>query len=224
MKRETNTVVTAVFEPGSAKVPDCVTTGPRTSETTSYPDGTSDYSIHTDPRGVRAVTTRTSHDDREVTETQTFSPTNLVNPVILSRNIDYRNGTSITQREWDGQWTRETRLTDYDASGCRIDTQVAESSDHPAVTNNVILCDFLGRAVSTIAPLGIASNFYDGASMRILASTRSGQPPFTTSTTCLASRSEPSSPASLTVRTHPTKRSPARSGAWTDTLAGAVRL
>lgn len=120
--RETNTVVTAVFEPGSAKVSDCVTTGPRTSETTSYPDGTSDYSIHIDPRGVRTVTTRTSHDDREVTETQTFSPTNLVNPVILSRNIHHRNGASESYTEWEGQWTRDTRLTDYDASGCRIDT------------------------------------------------------------------------------------------------------
>ena len=175
--RETNTVVRPAKVEGVAVDPNFVySKGWRTSETTTYPDGTSDYSVRTDMRGVQTVTTHTSHADREVTETQTFAPTNLVNPVILSRNITYRNGASVTQREWDGLWTRDTRLTEYDDSGCRIDIQVTEASDHPAITNSVTLSDFLGRTVATHTPLGVTSNFYDGATMRILATTRTGYP------------------------------------------------
>ena len=175
--RETNTVVTAVVVPGSATVADCATTGPHTSEMTAYPDGTSDYGVRTDMRGVRTVSWGKSYADREEHVTRTFSPTNHVNPVILSRNTYYRNGASKSYREWDGGWTRDTRLTEHDASGFRIDTQVTEASDHPVVTNSVTMSDVLGRTAATVTPLGVSSNLYDGATMRVLTTTRTRQPP-----------------------------------------------
>ena len=143
----------------------------------TYLAGSSDFSVRTDMRGVRTVTRSAAHADRDVTETQTFSPTNPVNPEILSRNTYYRNGASESYREWGDQWTRDTRLTRYDTSGCRIESHVAEASDQAAVTNSVTTYDFLGRTVATVTPLGVTSNFYDSASMRILTTTRTGQPP-----------------------------------------------
>ena len=83
----------------------------------------------------------------------------------------------MTEREWDGKWTRETRSTAYDGtSGCRAETVLAESSDYPAVTKSVTEYDFLGRAVSVATPLGVTSNFYDGATSRLLRVTRTGSP------------------------------------------------
>ncbi|MGI6496844.1 MAG: RHS repeat-associated core domain-containing protein [Kiritimatiellia bacterium] len=176
--RETNTITrTSRFE-GTATVPGFTSPAyPCFTETTLYPAGTSDYRVHTDRRGVRTVTTSTPYPDREVTETQTFAPTNPVNPVILSRTTSYRNGKSVAEREWAGGWTRETRLTEYDATGCRRDVTIAESSDHPAVTNSVTRHDFLGRVAAVRTPPGVTSNFYDGASARLIRTETAGQPP-----------------------------------------------
>ena len=67
--------------------------------------------------------------------------------------------------------------TPYDASGCMIDIQVTEASDHPVVTNSVTMSDVLGRTAATVTPLGVSSNLYDGATMRVLTTTRTRQPP-----------------------------------------------
>jgi RHS repeat-associated protein len=175
--RETNTIVRPAKVEGVAIDPNFVyNKGWRTSETTTYPDGTSDCSVRTDMRGVRTVSRSSAYEDRDECQTQVFHPTNLVTPVSTDLSISYRNGATVTQREWNGQWTRNTRLTEYDDSGCRIDIQVTEASDHAAVTNSVTLSDFLGRTVTTHTPLGVTSNFYDGATMRILATTRTGYP------------------------------------------------
>jgi RHS repeat-associated protein len=141
-----------------------------------YPDGTSDYSVRTDMRGVRTVSRSSAYEDRDEYQTQVFHPTNLVTPVSTDLSISYRNGATVTQREWADQWTRDTRVTEYNDSGCRIDIQVSEASDHFAVTNSVTLSDFLGRTVSTVTPFGVTSNFHDGASMRIQTTTRTGYP------------------------------------------------
>jgi hypothetical protein len=129
--RETNTVVTAVGEPGSAATPGCGTLGFAASETTAYPDGTGDHVVHVDRRGVRTVTTRTSHADREESVTLTFSPANPDVCVVASTNIAYRNGRSIAIRSWDGGWTRETSWSDYAADGTRRAFSVTEASDSP---------------------------------------------------------------------------------------------
>ena len=81
----------------------------------------------------------------------------------------------------DGGWTRETSLTDYAADGTRRDISVSEASDHPAVTNSVTLYEFLGRAVVVRTPAFgggwlTTSNFYYGASSRLLRTTRTGRP------------------------------------------------
>ena len=145
--------------------------------TTVYPDGTSDYSVHTDARGVVTISKSYSYENRSEYETQVFHPTNQVTPITTDRSISYHDGASITEREWADQWTHNTRLTEYNASGCMFDTHVTESSDASTVTNSVTVYDFLGRTVSSVTPLGVTSNHYDAVSTRILMSTRTGQPP-----------------------------------------------
>ncbi|MGI6496886.1 MAG: hypothetical protein ACOX5G_12550 [Kiritimatiellia bacterium] len=180
--RETNTVVTAVGEPGSAATPDCGTLGFTASETTAYPHGTGDHVVHVDRRGVRTVTTRTSHADREESVTLTFSPANPDVCVVASTNIAYRNGRSIAIRSWDGGWTRETSWSDYAADGTRRAFSVTEASDSPnAVTNQISHSDFLGRTVATLTPGAagawlVTSNAYDGATSRLVRTETTGQP------------------------------------------------
>ncbi|MGI6494957.1 MAG: RHS repeat domain-containing protein [Kiritimatiellia bacterium] len=180
--RETNTVVTAVGEPGSAATPGCGTLGFAASETTTYPDGTGDHVVHVDRRGVRTVTTRTSHADREESVTLTFSPANPDVCVVASTNIAYRNGRSIAIRSWDGGWTRETSWSDYAADGTRRTFSVAEASDSVgAITNQITHSDFLGRTVATLRPGAagawlVTSNAYDGATSRLVRSETTGQP------------------------------------------------
>jgi len=148
--RETNTVVTAVLAPGSAYLSDCVTTGLRTSETTIYPYGISDYSISTDGRGVRTVASRLDYPDKAESVSQLFHPTNLVNPIVESKTTSYHNGRTVSERTWVTGWSRETSITEYDGNGCRIGISFAEVSDSPdATTNSVVQYDFLGRAATT---------------------------------------------------------------------------
>ncbi len=49
-------------------------------------------------------------------------------------------------------------------------------NDHSSITNSVALSGFLGRTVATVTPVGVTSNIYDGASMRIQTITRTGHP------------------------------------------------
>ena len=180
--RETNTVVTAVGEPGSAATPGCPTLEAPVCETTAYPDGVSGHAVRTDRRGVRTVTTSTPYPDREVTATQTFAPDNPGVCVMAATNIAYRNGRSIAIRAWDGGWTRETSWTDYAADGTRRAFSVTESSDSPgAVTNRVSYSDFLGRTVAVLTPgaggaMLVTTNIYDGATPRLIRTETTGQP------------------------------------------------
>ena len=180
--RETNTVVTAVGEPGSAATPGCPTLEAPVCETTAYPDGVSGHAVRTDRRGVRTVTTSTPYPDREVTATRTFAPDNPGVCVMAATNIAYRNGRSIAIRAWDGGWTRETSWTDYAADGTRRAFSVTESSDSPgAVTNRVSYSDFLGRTVAVLTPgaggaMLVTTNIYDGATPRLIRTETTGQP------------------------------------------------
>ncbi|MGI6495970.1 MAG: hypothetical protein ACOX5G_07755, partial [Kiritimatiellia bacterium] len=180
--RETNTVTTAVGDPGSAYRPDCWTLGSAVSETTTYPDGIGDHVVHVDRRGVRTVSTSRSFADREESVALTFSPTNPDVCVVASTNIAYRNGRSIAIQSWDGGWTRETSWSDYAADGTRRTFSVTEASDSVgAITNQITHSDFLGRTVATLTPgtAGgwlVTSNAYDGATSRLIRSETSGQP------------------------------------------------
>jgi RHS repeat-associated protein len=135
---------------------------------TEYPCGTDHCRAVTAPLGVQTVTREWRADGADVTET--------VTPGVTNRVTRYSGGATVEERFWDGKWTRETRSDTYGPDGCHIETAVTESSDCPAVTNSVTAYDFLGRVVSVVTPLGVTSNFYDGASSRILRVSRTGQP------------------------------------------------
>ncbi|MFA7054154.1 MAG: hypothetical protein WC328_14170, partial [Kiritimatiellia bacterium] len=95
--------------------------------------------------------------------------------------VRIRGGGTVTLTEWDGVWTRETRAASCLSGGIRRETVVTESSDCPPVTNSVTDSDALGRVLSVSTPAFgggrlTASNFYAGASSRLVRSTRPGQP------------------------------------------------
>ena len=184
--RETNTTVrTSRFE-GTATVPGFTSPAyPCFTDTTIYPDGTSDYRVHTNRRGVRSVSWNTSLPDREEQVTQTFHPTNLTAYVLLVSNVTWRSGHSLIARSWADGWTRETHLTDYTDEGCRRELAITTASDMlSVVTNSVTLYDFLGRPVSTATPAPggtwlITTNSYAGATSRLVRSEAAGLPPVT---------------------------------------------
>ncbi len=171
--RETNTVTRCAKAEGVA-VNSAYSYGKgwRTDETTAYPDGTSDYSISTDARGVRTVTWRDAFQDREETTTEVYHPTNLTTAVTTTRTTTWRNGDTVSAREWGGEWTRETRRGDYAEDGTRVECVITESSDTTrAVTNSLTRYDFLGRIVSQETPQGTTETTYDGSSSRVLFTT-----------------------------------------------------
>jgi hypothetical protein len=98
---------------------------PRLPETaTKYPYGTDHYRITTDPFGVQTIMRRYFGRDREIEET--------VSAGVTVRTTRIRGGATISEKLWDGKWTRETRSESFTAGGCRIETVVTESSDGPA--------------------------------------------------------------------------------------------
>ena len=197
--RETNTVTYAGTTPGEAAVPLGEAAllplqgGTRScaSATTTYTGGALygyEYSIHTDERGAETWTWINHYDTHERTLEET-----LTNGMYCSsvERTTLRNGATTTRRSWynpDGSyvWTEERRFTEYAPNGYRIDYVVTTSSDHPAVTNSISTYDLLGRLVTTATPIGeaalsplqsgpawlVTSNAYDGATSRILTTTR----------------------------------------------------
>ena len=123
---------------------------------TSYPYGSSDYSIKTDERGkVTVMSTYILGDGIASVETVY---TNGV-AVKYTTSSSFFNGGSSLRREWfvgcDNPiaslltaWTEERRFADYDADGKRIEYVVTESSDYGVVTNSISTYDLLGRLVS----------------------------------------------------------------------------
>ncbi len=139
------------------------------STRTDYPYGTDNYRVTTDPLGVRTVSRTYYGNNCEIGETVTAGVTN--------RTTKYWGGATVEEKYWDGKWTRETRATTHDASGCRVETVTAEASDMPApVVTSETVYDFLGREVSVATPLSVTSNFYEGASDRVIRVSRTGSP------------------------------------------------
>ena len=181
--RETNAVTYAGTMPGEAVSPSHTSQLPQTTQkTTTYlDDWLGGYSETTDERG--AVTTRwrsSSSDSESRGETVLTNGTD----VLTTTTTAYRNGGMTTRREWmeesaqsSYRWTEERRFTDYAADGRRIEYVVTESSDCGIVTNSVSTYDQIGRLVSSAVPGAngatlVTSNAYDGATARVLASTR----------------------------------------------------
>jgi hypothetical protein len=144
---------------------------------TEYPYGTDHYRVVTDPLGVQTVSRNQSvffgGKYRLIEETISAGVTN--------RSSMIPGAAPVEERFWDGKWTRTTRTASFGADGCRAETTVTESSDYPAVTNSITTYDFLGRVARVQTPAFgggwlTTSNFYDGASSRLLRVTRTGQP------------------------------------------------
>ena len=138
------------------------------STRTAYPYGTGGYTVTADPLGVQTVTRTYYEGNAEITEAASAGVTN--------RTIRVRGGATVEEKFWDGKWTRETRSTAYDTAGRRVETVTAEASDCPVFTKSVTVYDFLGREVSVATPLNVTSNFYDGASDRVIRMSRTGSP------------------------------------------------
>ncbi|MDI9600173.1 MAG: hypothetical protein QM323_11900, partial [Acidobacteriota bacterium] len=135
---------------------------------TEYPRGVCDYRVTTDPFGVQTISAPYLCTYHETDWTASAGVTGIVHR--------YRGGATITERLWDGKRTTEIRSDAFDAQGRRVETVVTMPSDGPAVTNAVTTYDHLGRAVSVATPLGVTSNFHDGASSRLIRVSRTGQP------------------------------------------------
>ena len=164
--RETNTVIRTCKTQGAAENRDWTCSGWRTSETTAYPYGVSDYEVSTDMRGNETTTIRHAYSDRDEVETVESNKTTTA--------TTYRNGASTMYEEWsDGRWKHTAQTGSYGANGCRIDTTTTMASDHAAVTAQTIYRDFLGRMVREVRPTSDVTYTYDGASPRVLSATDS---------------------------------------------------
>ena len=160
--RETNTVVRTCKTQGAAVNRDWTCSGWRTSETTAYPYGVSDYEVSTDMRGNETTTIRHAYSDRDEVETVESNKTTTA--------TTYRNGASTMYEEWsDGRWKHTAQTGSYGANGCRIDTTTIMASDHAAVTAQTIYRDFLGRMVREVRPSSDVTYTYDGASPRVMS-------------------------------------------------------
>ena len=91
--RETNRVVRTCKAQGAAVSRDWTCSGWRTSETTAYPYGVSDYEVSTDMRGKETTTIRRAYSDCDEVETVESNKTVFATA--------YRNGASNVYEEWD---------------------------------------------------------------------------------------------------------------------------
>ena len=178
--RETNTVVYAGSTPGEATNSLASAGKALSSETTVYPDGDSDYAVHTDARGKVTVSRTDVLGDCVERGEAVF--TNGVE-VVRTKSRSYFGGGSSIRREWGSgvltastSWTEERSFDDYLADGRRVAYVLTDSSDCGTVTNSVTTYDPLGRAVSVETPLGVTSNVYDGATSRLLSSVYTAGP------------------------------------------------
>jgi len=169
--RETNTVVYVGSAPGEA-TDFSASSGKRLSEETSQYWGMEYESVDSaDMRGKVESRWTYYQSGREVSYSDTFASSGDSAPLVRTVRTDVLNGPSATLREWDGKWTELCSWSDYDASGCRIDYEVTESSDYGVVTNSVTCHDFLGRTVATEGPSGTGTTVYDGSTSRTLSTT-----------------------------------------------------
>ena len=205
--RETNTVACIGTTPGEAVAPcgnggSPVQNGLAARSTTTYPYGGSAYSIRTDQRGATTTTSVYHYSDCTVQDVYTVTNDTWV---LCATTRSYHGGGTSVRREWPGllphnpDWTEERRFTEYAPNGYRIDYVVTTSSDHynedpygareyVAVTNSISTYDLLGRLVAVATPTGttgvppvagwsVTSNAYDGATSRIVTTTKTGSLP-----------------------------------------------
>ncbi|MGI6494962.1 MAG: hypothetical protein ACOX5G_02525 [Kiritimatiellia bacterium] len=179
--RETNTVERCARIEGALTNSAAVhNRGWVSSETTAYPFGISDYSVHTDKRGLQTVAFSIPSSEAVTSARYVFVSPEEENPAIIETSTFFRNGRSVSTRYWAGGWSRETRFSQYAEDGTRSDFAVSEGSDFDgAVTNSVVQFDFLQRGIVQTTPLESVTNLYDGASSRIVRVLSSASPAVT---------------------------------------------
>jgi len=161
--RETNSVRRVYHDHNPANNP----AYPDLATSTEYPNGSSDYRVTTDPHGVKTVNRKYYGSNSAVEETVAAGVTNKTTQLF--------GGSTVTEKYWGGKWTRETRSTYRNASGCRVETVTSERSDMPtAVVTSETVFDFLGREVSVTTPLIVTSNTYENG--RLAHVSRTGSP------------------------------------------------
>jgi len=141
-----------------------------------YPYGSSDRSVATDAHGNFTVTTtsRTQNYDQTVAGQYAVGASS---PYLVMTTTQYRNGPTVTRREWDNKFTQETRATAFDGSGNRIESLAIQSSDFTGtITNSVTVTDFLGRTASVTTPLGVTVYTYATDRNRLIYTERTGGP------------------------------------------------
>ena len=170
--RETNTVVCVGVMPGAFAVPPSAAASvasPVSSSVTFYPHGGDDRAVTVDGRGKMTVSESAEYEDRTESLESVYADRNAAVPELQTRTTQVRNGMRMTQKTWGGMWTREMEIDDHDADGCAVRYEVTESSDCGTVTNRVVTCDFLGRTVREVTPLGTTATTYHGATGRVNA-------------------------------------------------------
>ena len=174
--REIETVTRIGNSPGAYAVPSA--SSPTGADfvsyaTTAYPDGGDDSVISVDARGKMTVRERTEYEDRVESLVSVYCDEYASSPDLQTRDLQYRNGTGVTEKSWDGKWTRETEVSDYDSDGCEVRYEVVASSDYGTVTNRITRSDFLGRTVLEDTPLGTTATTYRDATTRVESTTYS---------------------------------------------------
>ena len=169
--RETETVVYSAAVSGEA-TNFAASDGKRLrSAVTYYPHGGSDSSVAIDERGKVTESANFEYEDRTENEELVYADECAAEPTMRTTIISQRGGMSVTEKEWDGKWTREYDIADYDTNGCEVRYEITESSDYGTVTNRITHSDFLGRTVLVETPLGNTVTAYEGATSRAVAST-----------------------------------------------------
>ena len=146
------------------------------SRKTSYPNGSPDFSVGTDAYGNATVATVTRSQTHEVSVEQKFA-SGASTAYQTTTTTQYRNGQTVTRREWDNKFTQETRSASFDSSGNRIETVTLQASDITGtVTNSVTTFDFLGRTAVVTTPLGVTTYTYATDRNRLVYTERTGGP------------------------------------------------
>ena len=165
--REVATAVYVASVPGEATNSAASAGRVLSATTVSYPRGHGSLAVSVDARGKKTVRERLEFADRSESVESVYADGTAAEPVLTTRRIRYRGGASVTEKAWDGKWTRETELSDYGADGREVRREVTESSDCGTVTNRVAQLDFLGRTVRETTPRGTTETSYRGATERI---------------------------------------------------------
>jgi RHS repeat-associated protein len=143
---------------------------------TRYPSGSSDRSVATDAHGTYTVTTTSRYQNYDQTVAEQYAA-GAWSPHLVTTSTQYRNGQTVTRREWDNKFTQETRAAAFDGSGNRIESVAIQASDITGtITNSITVSDFLGRTASVTTPLGVTAHTYATDRNRLAYTERTGGP------------------------------------------------